>query len=123
MLEYFTKWKLNPIFSQIQQMVTGMKESFLIDLVNKNWMDEETKAKAIEKVMYDSSIWLLSDSTIKWLRFGLINFVNWLMFQVASVIDIIGYPDWILDSSALSRYYMNVSILVAINKDRFSKNS
>ena len=31
-------------------MISSIKESFLVDIINKEWMDEETKAKAVEKV-------------------------------------------------------------------------
>eukprot|EP00794_Sanderia_malayensis_P006516 gene6516-7260_t len=66
------------IKQQIKDMVTAVKESFVLEISSKQWMDTETRLKAIEKV--------------------------------SLLIDMIGFPDWLVDPRALENYYKNLSV-------------
>ena len=87
-------------------MVHEVREAFKNNLPNLPWMDDVTRQRSIEKVhlrlMTDYKTWLSYVSFMSFVPY-------FFDLQANAVMDMIGYPDYILDEAQLDEKYQDVS--------------
>ena len=81
-------------------MVHEVREAFKNNLPNLPWMDDVTRQRSVEKVQYIKSGSLMLVSC---------RFTDFFALQANAVMDMIGYPDYILDDTQLDEKYQDVS--------------